>query len=527
MLLACAVVGSPVRIAVLGDRTGGADDGLWNRTIRAIVLMEPDLVVSVGDLIEGYRDSSAAAREWPDVIESLTPLDGFELVATPGNHDIWDRASAQLWREVTGWPVEGVIRRCGVDFVIWDTSRDGRLTPALLQGLDSLLAGTGENRHIVVVTHRPLWSMADADTALAGRFYGLLRRRGVDVVLSGHVHAAACQRRSGTLLATIGPSGTRIPEASLEGGIFTQFGWLTLGEGPPGLAIIETKAVHPESLNTPVEQNLRYLYTNRMIDTDPLSPEGGEVAVTLRPQEEVERVVTLEVRGEGWEVAPLRTETLLQGSPDTLSLRTARGAELFPLPRVEARVLYGPRDKQLEITRILPLARPVPFASCEAVADGVIGSGEYPGEAMTRFAGRDGGVSNVPPTEVRVSLGEDSMLVAFECEGRPESDEAGLIVSGGEGSRMIFSGPEAETTAYLRRAGAGKSPWTDGWGLSMSASEDGWVMEVALDVSRLGGPEGIRLNVFRSAEWRFGCWSWPLSWDRDLMGPLAAGAGED
>ena len=40
VLLAVMLALGPVRLAVLGDRTGGADDQQWARTIRAIALME-------------------------------------------------------------------------------------------------------------------------------------------------------------------------------------------------------------------------------------------------------------------------------------------------------------------------------------------------------------------------------------------------------------------------------------------------------------------------------------------------------
>ncbi len=521
VLLAVMLALGPVRLAVLGDRTGGADDQQWTRTIRAIALMEPDLVVSVGDLIEGYCDSAAAAGQWQAVMESLEPLQPFGMVAAPGNHDVWDGTSEALWTGVTGWPVEGVVRRLGVDFVIWDTSREGHLTRELLSRLDSLLALTDAGGCTVVVTHKPLWSMAEADSALARRFYDMLGQRGADAVLSGHVHAAACQRRDGVLLATMGPSGVRIGEPSREAGIFTQFGWLTLSEERQAFALIESQAVHPESLNTSLEQRLHYLYGNRMLEARPLSPAGGGVTVVLHPFEERRRRVTVEVREEGWRVTPGSAEVELEGSPDTLTLQAGVRDGLLPLPSLRVGLCYGPRDKELELTETLPLARPVPAALCRAVTDGNIGEGEYPAEPMEVFVGRDGGPSDMPPTEVMVAVGTDSIRVAFDCSEHLEDDEAGLFLCGGGRSLLLYAGPEGEARGYARTGGGPRSSWDGGWSLAVTASDDGWVMEAAVALEEVGDPDSVRMNVFRSAGWRLGCWCWPLAWDGSLMGPLA------
>ena len=520
VLLAVMLALGPVRLAVLGDRTGGADDQQWARTIRAIALMEPDLVVSVGDLIEGYCDSAAAAGQWQAVMESLEPLQPFGMVAAPGNHDVWDGASEALWTGVTGWPVEGVVRRLGVDFVIWDTSREGRLTLELISRLDSLLAMTDAGGCAVVVTHKPLWSMAEADSALAGRFYDLLRRRGADAVLTGHVHASACQRRDGVLLATMGPSGVRIGEPSLKAGIFTQFGWLTLGEGRPTFALIESQAVHSESLNTSLEQRLHYLYGNRMLEAGPLSPAGGGVSVVLHPFEERLRRVTVDVREEGWRVTPGSAEVELAGSPDTLALQCEVRERLLPLPSLRVGLSYGPRDKELELTETLPLARPVPAALWRAAADGNIGEGEYPAEPMEVFVGRDGGPSDMPPTEVMVAVGTDSIRVAFDCSEHLEDDEAGVVIASGHRSMLVFAGPEREARGYARTGGGPRSSLDGGWSVAVAAREDGWVMEAAVALEEVGDPDSIVMNVFRSAGWRLGCWCWPLTWDGSLMGPL-------
>src|ERR1035441_10117794 len=69
LLLACllCIWGSPApdsfRFAILGDRTGEAQPGVYERVWKEVAAESPAFVVSVGDTIEGMNDASAEA-EW-------------------------------------------------------------------------------------------------------------------------------------------------------------------------------------------------------------------------------------------------------------------------------------------------------------------------------------------------------------------------------------------------------------------------------------------------------------------------------
>ena len=43
--------------AVVTDRTGGHREGIWQKGVEKLNLMQPAFVVSVGDLIEGYTEN--------------------------------------------------------------------------------------------------------------------------------------------------------------------------------------------------------------------------------------------------------------------------------------------------------------------------------------------------------------------------------------------------------------------------------------------------------------------------------------
>ncbi len=109
--------------AVLSDRTGGHTHGVYPRVIEEINLLHPDLVITVGDHIEGYgTDYDRARAEWDTVVTFLSTID-VPIHLTPGNHDIWDDQSEALYRERTGRRPYYSFDYENVHFVILDSSR--------------------------------------------------------------------------------------------------------------------------------------------------------------------------------------------------------------------------------------------------------------------------------------------------------------------------------------------------------------------------------------------------------------------
>src|SRR5579863_4708281 len=52
--------------SIVGDRTDGAQPGIYGRIWREIDLLHPDFVINVGDTIQGGKDETAEA-EWRDL----------------------------------------------------------------------------------------------------------------------------------------------------------------------------------------------------------------------------------------------------------------------------------------------------------------------------------------------------------------------------------------------------------------------------------------------------------------------------
>jgi len=91
------------QFAIIGDRTGGANaQGTFEMAVGQLNLLQPEFVINVGDIIEGYSDEKAELHaEWDEVDAMLGRLD-MPFFRTPGNHDIANQTAQQVYRERYG-----------------------------------------------------------------------------------------------------------------------------------------------------------------------------------------------------------------------------------------------------------------------------------------------------------------------------------------------------------------------------------------------------------------------------------------
>ena len=76
------------QFAVISDNTGGMRPGIVEIAVDKLNLMQPEFVMSVGDLIEGYtEDLDRLVFEWDEFDAKIEPLD-MRFFYVPGNHDM-------------------------------------------------------------------------------------------------------------------------------------------------------------------------------------------------------------------------------------------------------------------------------------------------------------------------------------------------------------------------------------------------------------------------------------------------------
>jgi hypothetical protein len=77
------------QFAIIGDRTGGANvQKTFEMAVGQLNLLQPEFVINVGDVIEGYSDEAAELNaEWDEMDGMMSKLQ-MPFFRTPGNFDI-------------------------------------------------------------------------------------------------------------------------------------------------------------------------------------------------------------------------------------------------------------------------------------------------------------------------------------------------------------------------------------------------------------------------------------------------------
>ncbi|MEM7581783.1 MAG: metallophosphoesterase family protein [Acidobacteriota bacterium] len=166
--------------------------------LQLISRRRPDLVVISGDLTQRARpEQFAEARAFVDRIEVPS-------IVVPGNHDVpmyrvWERVGAPFgaYRRHFAEDLEPTYQDdemavIGVNTAFNWTIKDGRVTRAGLRRLEQQLAAVPAGVARIVVAHHQLVPPPRFDTQRvlenAHQVVALLKRAGVEMVLSGHLH---------------------------------------------------------------------------------------------------------------------------------------------------------------------------------------------------------------------------------------------------------------------------------------------------------------------------------------------------
>jgi len=209
------------RFAILGDRTGEAQPGVYEQVWKEVAAGNPAFVLSVGDTIQGTNDASAEA-EWREVNRMLKPFRRYPLYLVPGNHDVWSAESERLFQHYAGHPAHYSFDYGQAHFTVLDNSRSDDLAAEELAFLETDLKAHAGQPLKIVISHRPCWL---ANVALRNPnfpLHQLARRYGVQYVIAGHLHQMLHLELEGVTYISMVSSGghLRLSRAYADGWFF-------------------------------------------------------------------------------------------------------------------------------------------------------------------------------------------------------------------------------------------------------------------------------------------------------------------
>lgn len=249
---------SDFRFAVVSDRTGGHRAKIFSRAIDQLNLMQPEFVVSVGDLIEGYKDDpDKVATEWREFQSYVHRLQmPFFYVA--GNHDVANPYLRKQWEEKFGKLYYHFVYR-DVLFLVLNsndpTGKEDAMSAEQIAWAKKVLEQNCCNRWTVVLLHKPLWANADlekngwleVEKALGDRPY---------TVFAGHIHRYQKFVRNGRNLYQLATTGGGSKLRGLRYGEFDHIAWITMKKDGPTIANVMLDGIYPEDMRLPPSEEL-------------------------------------------------------------------------------------------------------------------------------------------------------------------------------------------------------------------------------------------------------------------------------
>ncbi len=203
------------RFAILGDRTGDANQQIYERIWRDVNALHPDFVINVGDTIQGGNDTTTEA-EW----QALRPLWKYPQYFTPGNHDIWSAASRKIYEKQTGRPAFYSFNYHDAHFTVLDNSQTENLSGQQMDFLAHDLDQNKDRDPKFVFFHKPVWLVPVKFQSGEFPFHQLARKYGVRYVVSGHGHQFVRLMQDGIVYLEAGSSGAKLKGEGFSAGWF-------------------------------------------------------------------------------------------------------------------------------------------------------------------------------------------------------------------------------------------------------------------------------------------------------------------
>jgi hypothetical protein len=238
------------RFALVSDRTGGHRPQVFSRAVEQLNLLQPEFVVSVGDLIEGYKDDPVKLdAEWREFQGYVAKLQ-MPFFYVPGNHDVSTSYLCRLWQEKFGRRYYHFVYR-QVLFLLLDanepTGKDSRVSPEQVAYAKKALEENADVRWTIVVLHKPLWAAADVDKTGWLDVEKLLADRPY-TVFAGHIHKYKKFVRNGRNYYQLATTGGGSKMRGLRYGEFDHLTWVTMKKDGPVLAHLLLDGIYPEDM---------------------------------------------------------------------------------------------------------------------------------------------------------------------------------------------------------------------------------------------------------------------------------------
>ena len=260
------------QFAIVTDRTGGHRPGVFLDGVKKLNLLQPEFVMSVGDLIEGYTtDTARLNREWAEFNGFIDQLE-MPFFYVPGNHDITNKVMEEKWLELYGktyysFVYQDVLFMCLNSEDNYRGSSRGTIGDEQYEWIKKTLAENQDVKWTLMFLHQPLWAQS-AETLRWPDVEKLLTNR-KHTVYAGHRHRYVQYEQNNGKYYVLATTGGGSPLRGPELGEFDHVIWITMTDGGPIMANLQLEGIWPEDMVTDKSKE----YFVPLVDNNPLKIE--------------------------------------------------------------------------------------------------------------------------------------------------------------------------------------------------------------------------------------------------------------
>lgn len=511
---------------VVTDRTGGHRPGVFEEAVQKINLLQPEFVMSVGDLIEGYtEDTTILNSEWDEFTGFIDQLE-MPFFYVPGNHDLTNPVQGVEYEKRFGrtyyhFTYKDVLFLCLNSEDQFRGAGRGTISEPQFNYIRETLIANQEVRHTFIFLHQPLW--IQDDPKYWPQVEDLLKDR-PHTVFAGHYHHYVKRERNNgryIMLATTG-GGSRL--RGRDFGEFDHVAWVTMTAAGPVVANLWLKGIWDENVSTEeTETFINDLFSSNLVEIEPCFADqfSEEHDFKIKLSNNLDIPVDIKIEeGFGWDVWITADADSLRLNPNSVEWVDAKfipRKNNAPVSQLRATPVKFVVSAELSEEAFLEIPVPVnlkpltkkyiPFTDHEFKVDGVPDDGialadgfETTTDNTMRFAVYQNKTHLYITAQV-----EDDMVVVDTSTSITRQDNIGLSLS--------FLPPVKSALApvdnyYLRmtveKGGnmslvSGAKSLPDDWKYTCKETDSGFNFELALPLHYLDDLQGghwqsLRLN---------------------------------
>ncbi|HYK57373.1 MAG TPA: metallophosphoesterase, partial [Flavisolibacter sp.] len=237
-----------IQFAIVSDLWGGNRPGIFEDAVEKLELLQPQFVMSVGDLIDGKTyDSTVVDEQWKDFDQKIKPL-SMPFFYVPGNHDIGNPMMERQWTKRLGAAYYHFVYKNAL-FITINTEDGGRsgISDEQVNYFKKILADNSGVRWTFLFMHRPVWfgksekkeGYEKIEAALTGRNYTLF---------SGHHHTYSMMVQNGNKHFILGSTGGGSDLRGEKFGEYDHITMVTLDKNAPTIVNLKLDGIIKEDV---------------------------------------------------------------------------------------------------------------------------------------------------------------------------------------------------------------------------------------------------------------------------------------